>query len=448
MKTTPLSLPVLIALFATLFTLAPLTHAQVAGAPGFVDYQGTVFDGTTGAPLGSTGTPGNYTANASNYTMEFKVYDQQTGGTLIWAETQTVTVALGNFSVRLGSGVAITGLSPAPIETSIINAFNQKDRYLEVTVIIPPSVTGTPITPRLAFQASPFSFVAERAKLADEVNGKVTATANSVFTGGTFNGGTFGSSSTPANVTGTLTGNVVGNVTGTASNVTGVVAIGNGGTGSSSKNFVDLTSTQTGIAGNKTFTGRLAVGANVAPTDTLQVYGATPGIRVSNTDETYSGITFEDAQGVGSQFGALRYDSGSNNLSLFINNNTPKVTVETSGNLKFGPTANLNAVASNRAVRIVFGYVSVNASTGAVSIGNSSGDFTVTRTAVGKYTIRFTAGTFSSYPIVTANSHAPQTDNFIGLNGVNTTTANLECWDNDNQLLQDSAFMFTAIGFR
>ncbi len=41
-------------------------------------------------------------------------------------------------------------------------------------------------------------------------------------------------------------------INGTADNVTGVVAITNGGTGSNTKNFVDLTTNQT-IAGSKTF---------------------------------------------------------------------------------------------------------------------------------------------------------------------------------------------------
>jgi hypothetical protein len=45
------------------------------------------------------------------------------------------------------------------------------------------------------------------------------------------------------------------NTTGTASNVTGTVAIANGGTGSTTQNFVDLTTNQASIAGNKTFTG-------------------------------------------------------------------------------------------------------------------------------------------------------------------------------------------------
>ncbi|MCX6278488.1 MAG: hypothetical protein NT004_10360 [Bacteroidetes bacterium] len=44
------------------------------------------------------------------------------------------------------------------------------------------------------------------------------------------------------------------NTTGTAGNITGTVAIANGGTGSTTQNFVDLTTAQT-VAGNKTFSG-------------------------------------------------------------------------------------------------------------------------------------------------------------------------------------------------
>ncbi|MDD2792920.1 MAG: hypothetical protein PHD73_07055 [Sediminibacterium sp.] len=46
------------------------------------------------------------------------------------------------------------------------------------------------------------------------------------------------------------------NTTGTASNVTGIVAIANGGTGSATQNFVDLSTTQT-VAGAKTFSSNL-----------------------------------------------------------------------------------------------------------------------------------------------------------------------------------------------
>src|SRR5204862_522780 len=66
------------------------------------------------------------------------------------------------------------------------------------------------------------------------------------------------------NVTGNLTGNVTGDVTGNATNVTGIVAIANGGTGSNTQNFVDLTANQS-IGGHKTFTSSTASPLLVKP---------------------------------------------------------------------------------------------------------------------------------------------------------------------------------------
>ncbi len=63
---------------------------------------------------------------------------------------------------------------------------------------------------------------------------------------------------TATGFSGPITGNVTGNVSGTAANVTGIVAIANGGTGSSTQNFVDLTTAQT-VAGAKTFNADLIV---------------------------------------------------------------------------------------------------------------------------------------------------------------------------------------------
>jgi hypothetical protein len=187
--------------------IAPSARAQVQGPPAYIDYQGMVFDGTdTEKPLGSGGTTGNYTAVPTNYTMQFRIYDKQSAGLLIWAETQTVTVSLGAFSVRLGSGAAIEGEN---VQTPDLDkAFDGSERYLELTVVVPPatSATATAILPRLAFQSSPFALVAQRAVVADRVDGggtfrggaftgSITATGSTItagtYTGGTFKGGAF-----------------------------------------------------------------------------------------------------------------------------------------------------------------------------------------------------------------------------------------------------------------
>lgn len=58
------------------------------------------------------------------------------------------------------------------------------------------------------------------------------------------------------------------NTTGTANNVSGIVAIANGGTGSATKNFVDLSTAQT-ILGDKTFNGNSVLGSVAGNTTTI-----------------------------------------------------------------------------------------------------------------------------------------------------------------------------------
>lgn len=141
-----------------LVALAPPAPAQtpVEGAPKLIDYQGTALD-SNGNPLAPS-TP-------TNYTMKFRLYTTQSGGSPLWSESQTVTVSNGQFSVRLGQGIII-GAEPRP---SLETVFAGKDRYLGLTIVVPPQAEAE-ITPRLAFLSSPFSFIAERAKTADSVS--------------------------------------------------------------------------------------------------------------------------------------------------------------------------------------------------------------------------------------------------------------------------------------
>ncbi|MFC7336714.1 hypothetical protein ACFQY0_05965 [Haloferula chungangensis] len=134
--------------------------SQIEGPPDRIDYQGLVLD-TNGNPLAADA--------ATNYSMSFRLYDSQTAGTLIWSESQTVTVYQGAFSVRLGEGTAIEGDNPSVSNASgLLHAFAQKDRYLGLTVI-QSGVTTAEITPRLAFLASPFSFNSHKAIEADSM---------------------------------------------------------------------------------------------------------------------------------------------------------------------------------------------------------------------------------------------------------------------------------------
>jgi hypothetical protein len=72
---------------------------------------------------------------------------------------------------------------------------------------------------------------------------------------------------------------ISGNIGGSAANVTGTVAIANGGTGSSTQNFVDLSSTQT-VGGTKTFSSTIT--------------GSISGNAATVTDGLYSTGTYDD----------------------------------------------------------------------------------------------------------------------------------------------------------
>ena len=159
---------------AVLLAFGPVAvgRAQtVAGAPATIDYQGKALD-STGNPLANT--------TATNYEMQFRIYDAQEGGAIVWSEKQVVTVSKGMFSVRLGEGGAngVEGLVP---QNSLPEAFNGKERFLGVTIVIS-GQTPVEILPRLAFLATPFAYVANRSLSAERLllNASGTATPSSL----------------------------------------------------------------------------------------------------------------------------------------------------------------------------------------------------------------------------------------------------------------------------
>jgi hypothetical protein len=108
---------------------------------------------------------------------------------------------------------------------------------------------------------------------ADRLDGLTSATANTVSTivardaSGNFSAGTITASLT-GNTTGVHTGNVTGNVTGNATNVTGVVAVTNGGTGVSDvaaiKTLLSLGTMSTQAASAVAITGGTITGLSSA----------------------------------------------------------------------------------------------------------------------------------------------------------------------------------------
>jgi hypothetical protein len=139
------------------------------------------------------------------------------------------------------------------------------------------------------------------------------------------------------------------NIGGNAANVTGTVAIANGGTGSTTQNFVDLTNAQT-IAGAKTFTGNTAVsGTNTftvgtgatALGGTLAVTGAT----TLNGNTSVSGTNTLTVGTGATALGGTLVVTGATNLSstlgvtgdVTINTDKFKITAS-SGNTEVAGT--------------------------------------------------------------------------------------------------------------
>jgi|WetSurMetagenome_2_1015567.scaffolds.fasta_scaffold12684_3 hypothetical protein len=98
--------------------------------PKQIDYQGVLKTAAGGiVPDG-------------NYPMTFKIYNDPTGGSALWTETQTIAVANGIFAAHLGFVTPITGV---PFD---------RIQYLGITLGAEPE-----LAPRTTLTPSPYSFM-------------------------------------------------------------------------------------------------------------------------------------------------------------------------------------------------------------------------------------------------------------------------------------------------
>ena len=158
-----------ILLFATGVSLAVAQDS----APYFLSYQGTVTDGA-GLPIGNT-TP-------ENRRVRFQIYSSATGGTAIYGEQQTITIAGGEFSVLIGNGQAITGVSCPSNNTAlaaILSNMSNNSLYLGVSVAASDGSFTSEISPRQQLVAGAFAF---RSKVAETVTSQ-GVTASMLATG-------------------------------------------------------------------------------------------------------------------------------------------------------------------------------------------------------------------------------------------------------------------------
>ena len=191
---------------AQLFVLTALLAlaANVALAQtSTITYQGRLTDGGTAA----NGT----------YDLRFTLWDAVISGNQIPVGspitlTKTgVNVTNGVFTVQLDFGAS---------------SFPGADRYLEISVKHPADAAYTPLVPRQQLTSSPYAIRTLSAATAD------SAPAGTL-TGTTLNSSVTGSSLTSVGTLGnlTVTNPIAGSITGNAANVTGTVAVANGGTG-------------------------------------------------------------------------------------------------------------------------------------------------------------------------------------------------------------------------
>lgn len=100
-----------------------------ADVPYLINYRGFIAD-----------KPGT-----QNFQIAFKIYDQASGGNLLWSETQPVDLFDGNFSVLLGSVTPFTA-----------NVFADDTRFIAVQI-----AGENELTPRQQLASVPFAFNAD-----------------------------------------------------------------------------------------------------------------------------------------------------------------------------------------------------------------------------------------------------------------------------------------------
>lgn len=135
-RTTMISLKMTV--FAA-FLLALMAGTSLAVVPSTLSYQGTLTD-KAGNPISAT------------RTIVFRLYNIDSGGTALWAETQTLTVTGGRFG-------AVLGLSTS-LDPSILSG----DTWLGI------GVEGEPeMTPRQKLTSVAYALKAKNAEAADSV---------------------------------------------------------------------------------------------------------------------------------------------------------------------------------------------------------------------------------------------------------------------------------------
>lgn len=212
---------------ATLFALVCVCVPNLQAQTSTFTYQGNLSDGVTAA----NGT----------YQMQFALFDAESGGT---QQGSTMT----NNSVSI-----VNGVFTVPLDFTGAPFTAGADRWLEISVKKPAEPGFTTLSPRQQLTASAYSVRTLSAGAADSLSADCVLCVNDGQIATVSGAKVAGSVANAANASSATVAN----------NVSGVLAVNHGGTGTSSKNFADLSTTQS-IGGNKSFSGNFSVGGSFA----------------------------------------------------------------------------------------------------------------------------------------------------------------------------------------
>ncbi|WP_378924129.1 hypothetical protein [Pelagicoccus mobilis] len=148
-------------------TLALLTLAFAASSlqgasdtpPNRMTVQSYITD-DGGTPLGN--------AAPVNKKMVFSLYNADTGGTVVFADEQIVTVDKGHFSVVLGEGSEVSGQNHEL--STAFSGSDASDRFLEIQVSDTDGSNAQTLSPRLRLLPSAYAFLASYANEAAKVS--------------------------------------------------------------------------------------------------------------------------------------------------------------------------------------------------------------------------------------------------------------------------------------
>jgi len=137
-------------------TFSSLKASTAGSPPDLLNYSGRLSNAEGGLSGGNEGQ-----AAIASYPAAFRIYDAAVGGNILWAETQTVTVENGYFSVIIGEGAAIDG-EPRPRLSEALA--HQDTRYLGITFQLLESEAPEEMKPRQPLLYTPYAFLSASAR--------------------------------------------------------------------------------------------------------------------------------------------------------------------------------------------------------------------------------------------------------------------------------------------